>query len=109
MHILASRIQPPFTPSASSAQSQAGIQRILLLPKVSKACILCNGTLTFYSLPELSPAFPHTTKVANCSWAGGVDLDAEDENGVVIMISVKNKIRLVRVKEDVRVVKVRLN
>jgi len=70
--------------------------------------------LTFYSLPELSPAFPHTTKVANCSWVGGVDLDAEDESsakddGVVIMISVKNKIRLVRVKDDVRVVKVRLN
>ncbi|KAI9766981.1 MAG: hypothetical protein M1840_005939 [Geoglossum simile] len=105
MHILASRIQPLFTPSASSAQSQAGIQRILLLPKVSKACILCNGTLTFYSLPELSPAFPQPTKVANCSWVGGVDLDAEDEGEVVIMISVKNKIKLVRVKEDVRVVK----
>jgi hypothetical protein len=112
--ILASRIQPPVTPSSSSAHSQSGIQQILLLAKVNKACILCNGTLTFYSLPELSPAFAHTAKVGNCNWVGGVDLDTEDEigakdDGVVIMILVKNKIRLVRVTEEVRVVKVRLS
>ncbi|KAH0556212.1 hypothetical protein GP486_005860 [Trichoglossum hirsutum] len=104
--ILAFRYRPPFTLS-SLPHAQPGIQQILLLPKVNKACVLCNGTLTFYSLPELSPVF---ARVANCSWVGGADLDTDGENGarddgVVIMILVKNKIRLVRVTEEVRVVK----
>ena len=80
------------------------MQQILLLPKVNKACILCNNTLTFYSLPELSPAFPSTKPLA-CTWVGGVDLNAEDDDpstndGIVVMICQRSRIRLVRVGED---------
>ena len=80
------------------------MQQILVLPKVQKACILCNGTLSFYSLPELSPAFGNTT-VANCTWVGGVDLNGNnrvEEQGMVVMICVKNKVRLVRIRDEVR-------
>ncbi|KAF2204915.1 hypothetical protein GQ43DRAFT_468690 [Delitschia confertaspora ATCC 74209] len=96
--IQASRLQPAYTQSIN-----AGVQQILLLPKVNKACILCNNTLTFYSLPELTPAFP-STKPITCSWVGGVDLNAEDDDsgtdGVVVMICLKSRIRMVRVSEE---------
>lgn len=96
--IQASRLQPPYTHSHN-----AGIQQILLLPKVNKACILCNNTLTFYSLPELSPAFP-STKPLTCSWVGGVDLNVEDDetdgDGVVVMVCLKSRIRMVRISEE---------
>lgn len=83
----------------------SGIQQMLLLPSVHKACVLCNGTLTFYSLPELSPAFG-TTRVRNCNWIGGVDLDLEDKAAeralgeAHMMISFKDRIQLVKVGED---------
>ena len=102
-YIFASRLQPSFNPQSSTQQS-VGVQQILLLPKVQKACILCNGTLSFYSLPELSPAFGNTT-VPNCTWVGGVDLDEHEESeeqGAVVMICVKNKVRLVRIADEVR-------
>lgn len=96
--IIASRLQPAYTQSTG-----AGVQQILLLPEVNKACILCNNTLTFYSLPELSPAFP-ATKPLPCTWVGGVDLNSEygeaSEDGVVVMICQRNRIRLVRVGEE---------
>ncbi|KAI9816640.1 MAG: hypothetical protein M1832_005025 [Thelocarpon impressellum] len=102
--ILASRLQPPHAASAAKEQRQAGIQQIIVLPKVNKACILCNGTLTFYSLPELSPAFG-TTKVRNCNGIGGIDLDLHDRgtdggDGEHMMISFKDRIQLVRVGES---------
>ena len=80
------------------------MQQILVLPGVQKACILCNGTLSFYSLPELSPAFGNLS-VPNCTWVGGVDISntaAAGENGVVVMICVKNKTRLVRISDEAR-------
>ena len=86
-------------------QIQKGVQQILLLPRVNKACLLCNGVLTFYTLPELSPV---NSKVSNCSWIGGTDLDVGAHNGVeveVIMICMKDKIRLVRIGEEPRLVK----
>ena len=104
VYIFASRLQPASTPSPQPA---VGVQQILVLPKVQKACVLCNGTLSFYSLPELSPAFGNTT-VANCTWVGGLDLNSQDpsaENGSVVMICVKNKVRLVRIADEVRRVK----
>ncbi|KAJ9667180.1 hypothetical protein H2201_002700 [Coniosporium apollinis] len=96
--ILASRLQP-----ASSQSSSVGVQKILLLPQVNKACVLCNNTLSFYSLPELSPAFPNV-KPLTCGWVGGVDANiehAEDvgEDGVVIMLGLAKRIRLVRIRE----------
>ena len=104
-YIFASRLQPAYNNAQpSSPQALPGVQQILVLPKVQKACILCNGTLSFYTLPELSPAFNNTT-VPNCTWVGGVDLnksnDAE-ENGVVVMICVKSKVRLVRIRDEAR-------
>lgn len=104
--ILASRLQPTYNQPSSSSQALHGIQQILLLPSANKACILCNGTVTFYSLPELSPAFG-TTKLSNCSWVGGVDLNAgnADSGGEIVMVSIKNRIKLVKIGDEPRLVK----
>lgn len=76
--------------------------------------MLCNNTVTFYSLPELSPVFG-TVRVKNCHWIGGLDLnqlgdpaDAHDDQrpaGETIMLSLARKIQVVRVGEDARVFK----
>lgn len=104
-YIFASRLQPAFNAQAAgSLQALPGVQQILVLPSVQKACILCNGTLSFYSLPELSPAFSNTA-VSNCTWVGGVDLSRaanQGEDEVVVMICVKNKVRLVKIHDEAR-------
>ncbi|KAI8627706.1 hypothetical protein F5Y19DRAFT_440942 [Xylariaceae sp. FL1651] len=110
--ILASRLRPTFSdPTGASNTSRPGVQEILLLPSVGKACILCNSTVTFYSLPELSPVFG-TLQVKNCGWIGGVDRkqwaanhDAQDSDGVTILLSLSRKINVVRVGEDARVMR----
>ena len=72
--------------------------------------MLCNGTLTFYSLPELSPAL-NNARVSNCTWVGGVDLNTVGKDvgtsteGEVIMISIKARMRLVRINEEARLVR----
>ncbi|POS85974.1 hypothetical protein EPUL_002724 [Erysiphe pulchra] len=106
-YILASRIVPAFHKSQRIVWP--GIQQILLLPNVNKACILCNWTVTFYSLPELSPVFGNT-QVRPCNWIGGVDLNIDPkakilENtlpSVTILVSLKKKIRLVKISETPR-------
>jgi vacuolar protein sorting-associated protein 3 len=94
----ASRQHPAF-----NQPSPHGVQQILLLPSVNKACILCNNTLTFYTLPELSPAYS-SFKPLTCTYVGGVDEDLGEENdneeGPVIIVCMKNRMRLVRVGED---------
>ncbi|KAG7122819.1 Transforming growth factor-beta receptor-associated protein 1 like [Verticillium longisporum] len=104
--ILASRLQPPF---AETNNTKPGVQQILLLPRVSKACILCNWTVTFYSLPELSPVFG-TTQVKNCNWVGGVDLndpqdDPDADDPVTILLSLNRRIQVVRIGDDPRAIK----
>ncbi|OJK04391.1 hypothetical protein ASPACDRAFT_19940 [Aspergillus aculeatus ATCC 16872] len=101
--ILASRLPIPFANTTSTATKSLGIQHILLLPAVNKACVLCNGTVTFYMLPELSPAFGNT-KVNNCSWIGGVDLNtgADEQSEQVVMIAAQNRTMLVRIGEEAR-------
>lgn len=98
--IIASRLQPAFT-----QQSNAGVQQILLLPNVNKACILCNNALTFYTLPELSPAFA-TQKPISCVWVGGIDQNGSPENdsdqGVMMMMCLRSRIQLVRIGEEPR-------
>ncbi|KKY15838.1 putative tgf beta receptor associated protein 1 [Diplodia seriata] len=98
--IIASRLQPAFT-----QQSTAGVQQILLLPNVNKACILCNNALTFYTLPELSPAFA-SQKPISCVWVGGVDQNGSPQNdseqGAVIMMCLRSRIQLVRIAEEPR-------
>ncbi|KAK7543836.1 hypothetical protein IWX49DRAFT_541287 [Phyllosticta citricarpa] len=98
--IIASRLQPGYTQNAG-----IGVQQILILPKVNKACVLCNNALTFYSLPELSPAFA-SQKPISCLWVGGVDLNGAPENdselGVVIMMCLRSRMQLVRIGEEPR-------
>jgi hypothetical protein len=95
--IIASRLEPPH-----SDGSGPGVQQILLLPKISKACVLCNNTLSIYSLPELSP--DSTFKPIGCLWVGGVDLnedvDGSPEDGVVVVIGLKKRLRLVQISEN---------
>lgn len=112
--ILASRLRPTYAESSVAGIVKPGVQQILLLTKVHKACVLCNNTVTFYSLPELSPVFG-TVRVKNCYWIGGLDLntlgDARDGHeghrpvGETIMLSLARKIQVVRVGEDARVFK----
>lgn len=111
--ILASRLRPTYIESAVAGNVKPGVQQILLLSRVQKACVLCNNTVTFYSLPELSPVFG-TVRVKNCYWIGGLDLNiAEDGHddgrpvGETILLSLARKIQVVRVGEDARVFKVR--
>lgn len=95
--IFASRLQPAYKTTANA--KCAGIQHILPLPRAKKMCILCNDTLTFYSLPELSPALPNT-KVPNCSWVGGGNLDVDrtsDGASDEVMICLQTRIALVRI------------
>ncbi|KAH8204088.1 hypothetical protein TruAng_001770 [Truncatella angustata] len=107
--VQASRLQPAYaeTPGSSSS-SKPGVQQILLLPRVGKACILCNWTVTFYSLPELSPVF-NNTQVKNCNWIGGLDLNElrddyqhAEGTGVTILLSLNRRIQVVKIGEDAR-------
>ncbi|GAB1314882.1 TGF beta receptor associated 1 [Madurella fahalii] len=108
--ILASRLPPVYSEAAGAPNgSRPGVQQILLLPRVGKACVLCNWTVTFYSLPELSPVFG-ATQVRNCNWIGGVDLNENagdgKSNGVTILLSLNRRIQVVRIgEEDARVVR----
>ncbi|KAI2608524.1 uncharacterized protein GGS25DRAFT_280913 [Hypoxylon fragiforme] len=107
--ILASRLRPGFSePAGTSNATRPGVQHILLLPSVGKACILCNWTLTFYSLPELSPVFG-STQVRNCSWVGGVDLNEvssdQDGRGVTILLSLNRKIQVASIADGAQPIK----
>ncbi|KAK0720368.1 hypothetical protein B0H67DRAFT_599874 [Lasiosphaeris hirsuta] len=110
--IFASRIEPAYAePPSSPSGSRPGVQQILLLPRVAKVCVLCNWTVTFYSLPELSPVF-EPIQVKNCNWIGGVDLNdglsapAEDRaRGVTVLLSLNRRIQVIRIGDDARVVR----
>ncbi|PNY24442.1 Transforming growth factor-beta receptor-associated protein 1 [Tolypocladium capitatum] len=109
LFILASRLSPAFSEQpGAAASSRPGVQQILLLPRVGKACILCNCTVTFYSLPELSPV-SGIGQVRNCGWIGGVDLnDTARETAaadVTILLSLKRRIQVVRVGDTARAFK----
>ena len=94
--ILASRLEP------SPSDKPSGVKQILILARSNKACILCNGIVSFHTLPELSPAQGHG-KPSNCVWIGAQDLDLMDEEDGeedVIMIAMRNKLRLVRTSRD---------
>lgn len=93
--IIASRLEPPHNDT-----NGPGVQQILILPKIFKACVLCNNTLSIYSLPELSP--DSTFKPISCLWVGGVDLNEDDgdDDGVVVVIGLKKRLRLVQITEN---------
>lgn len=105
--IFASRLQPEFRQTQNVNHVSSGVQQILPLSAAKKVCILCNNTLTFYSLPELSPAFPNS-RVSGCTWVGGVDLnntDATHRNVEIIMICLKSRIRLVRIGDELKLIR----
>lgn len=110
-YILASRLPPAFHDSSSSARP--GVQQILLLPRVHKACILCNWTVTFYSLPELSPVFG-TTQIRPCNWIGGIDLNIDpsrsgqgvQNSSVTVLASLTKKIQVIKISENPRKLRV---
>ncbi len=110
---MASRNSPP-----AAAIPNPYIKQILLLPTVSKAIVLSStGTVSFYQLPEFSPAFNGTTLKAN-TFVGGLDLTEEEEQrlsgsdeggdprGKLIMVLTKKRIRMILVGEEPRLVKV---
>ena len=96
-YIFASRREPQSTQGNNANQGSPGVQQILPLSGSKKVCILCNNTLNFYTLPELSPAF--NTVVSNCTWVGGIDLNngAKQDIAETVMICIKSRIRLVRI------------
>ncbi|KAK6432789.1 hypothetical protein LTR95_011041, partial [Oleoguttula sp. CCFEE 5521] len=104
--IIASRLQPPYS-TVQEAEDE-GVKQILLLPDAGKACVLCNATLSFYTLPELSPAFGGKIKQAGCTWVGGLDLnEVEGEqqgkgSGTVIVICLRQRLRLIRIGDEAR-------
>lgn len=107
--ILASRLPIASTQNASTSGVTPAIRQIMVLPSANKACILCNGVVTFYSLPELSPTYG-TTKIGNCNWIGGIDLNESSDDGdtnqdPTIMIAVQSKIMLVRIGDEPRLVR----
>lgn len=105
-YILASRLQPSGYDAAQTSQLSEGVQQILVLPGVLKACVLCNGTASFYSLPELSPAFPNK-EPTGVQWIGGIDANQGRDNpdGATVMIAMQQRIRQVRVGDRLRPVR----
>ena len=102
-YIFATKLEPSYT--SRQEGSDDGVKQILLLPDAGKACILCNGTLTFYTLPELSPAFEGKIKQSSCTWVGGLDANqgnGEDTDSTVIVICLKQRLRLIRIGKEAR-------
>lgn len=101
-YIFATKLEPPYTTKQTGRD--VGVKEILLLPAAGKACILCNGTLTFYTLPELSPAYGEKIKQVGCTWIGG--LDSEETNGetdsTVIVICLRQRLRLIKIGREAK-------
>ncbi|GAO13225.1 hypothetical protein UVI_02025730 [Ustilaginoidea virens] len=105
VYIPASRLSPVSLDSFSRPSAAGpGVQEIVLLPQISKACVLCNSTAAFYSLPELSPV-SGISVVKNCSWIGGLDLNIRPSSATpkdaTILLSLKSKIQIVRLADKV--------
>ncbi|KAI6898503.1 hypothetical protein KC335_g14464, partial [Hortaea werneckii] len=106
-YIFATKLEPPYTTQQEGADR--GVKQLLVLPDAGKACVLCNGTVTFYTLPELSPAFEGKIKQPGCLWVGGVDHNeaaregsGAQVKGTVVVICLKQRLRLIRIGEEAR-------
>ncbi|ODQ52457.1 hypothetical protein SAICODRAFT_81093 [Saitoella complicata NRRL Y-17804] len=80
------------------------ITSMLLLPQISRAVILCNTTLSFHVLPELTPATETRIKGVN-----GVCLDlnanTNDTSSVTLTVLTRKLLRVIRLsQEDVQLV-----
>lgn len=109
-YIFATKIEPPFKHKQTG--NEAGVKQILLLPIISKACIVCHSTLTFWNLPELSPAYEGRIEQAGCLWIGGLDRNNQEQdnggsNGVVAIICLRQRLRVIRIFEEAQPRKVR--
>ncbi|KAI6783208.1 Transforming growth factor-beta receptor-associated protein-like protein [Emericellopsis cladophorae] len=109
VYILASRLGPYYAePSGGFSGTLPGVQQILILPRAGKACIRCNWTVTFYSLPELSPAYGNK-KLKNCNHIGGVDLNEPLDAGhgepaaQTVLVSMNKMIQAIRIGEAPRI------
>lgn len=106
-YILATRIEPE-PASASISSSDVGVKQILLLPNEGKVCILCNGVLQFYSLPELSPGIDgKIIRQQGCLWVGGLDRNIardalERADGTAIVMCLRPRLRLLNVGAQAR-------
>ena len=101
--IEASRLHPAGYGNEDVPPQSQGVRSITLLPAASRACVLCNGTVSFYTLPELSPA-PMGREVQGCHWVGGIDLNQE-KAGIDtqdLMIANSRRITIVRVGDRIQ-------
>ncbi|KAF8426008.1 hypothetical protein EV426DRAFT_40141 [Tirmania nivea] len=129
-YILASRIQPPLTSGALAQSQQPYIKQILLLQGPSKILVLSStGLLSFWSYPELSPAYDGSVKVGGTNFVGALDLNdihreeaeamstsgytpeagsigrsrsgrAALDNSKMVMVMGKKGVKMVKVKEE---------
>ncbi|GAB1742038.1 hypothetical protein NU219Hw_g7428t1 [Hortaea werneckii] len=106
-YIFATKLEPPYSTQQEGADR--GVKQLLVLPDAGKACVLCNGTVTFYTLPELSPAFEGKIKQPGCLWVGGIDHNEAVREGIgaqtkgtVVVICLKQRLRLIRIGEEAR-------
>lgn len=108
-YIFATTIEPAYRTRQEGPDE--GVKQILLLPNASKACIVCNSTLTFYTLPELSPAYEGRIQQVGCLWVGGLDRnEAEDEQngqGTAVMICLRQRLRLISIGDEAAPRKIR--
>ena len=135
-YILASRIQPPAAASALTNANQPFIKRILVLPGPSKILVLSStGVLSFWTYPEVSPAYGGSVKVGGANYVGALDLDDQEageneasggfptqgsigrrgqvvarDNSKMVMVMGKKVVKMVKVKEEEpRLVKVKIH
>ncbi|RMZ90530.1 hypothetical protein DV736_g2236, partial [Chaetothyriales sp. CBS 134916] len=103
-YILASRLHPSGHDNGNDALGRRGVRQIVLLPGPAKACVLCNGTVSFYSLPELSPAFQNPRREpTGVQWIGSLDENAErEEQEPVVMIASSKRIRFAKVGDNLK-------
>lgn len=101
----------PRADAASSASQSRTVKQILLLPDPNKAFVLCNGLITIYSLPELTPTLASSAaRLTNCTYLGGIDCnlglseDAGDTENVIIICQ-KSRLRLVKIGDRLSQVK----
>ncbi|RMZ76089.1 hypothetical protein DV737_g4959, partial [Chaetothyriales sp. CBS 132003] len=103
-YILASRLHPSGHDNGHDALGRRGVRQILVLPGPAKACVLCNGTVSFYSLPELTPAFQNPRREpTGVQWIGGLDESGErEEQEPVVMIANSKRILFVKVGDKLK-------
>ena len=72
-----------------------------MIPQISKALVLCNSSVSFYSLPEFSPAIQRRIRdVHNYFMDVEKEGQVDEDNGVLITALTSKKIRIVRYEDN---------